>query len=94
MALLPYLGQEELYKRFRRDEPWDSPHNKELLEKMPECYSVPAGANQAPSTTFYQVFVGKGTAFEGTRGVRAEDILDGTMNTLCIVEGARPGRRQ
>ena len=35
MALLPYLGEEALYKEFRLDEPWDSLHNKKLLKKLP-----------------------------------------------------------
>ena len=27
VRILPYLGELELYKRFRLDEPWDSKHN-------------------------------------------------------------------
>src|SRR5262245_56693586 len=38
VALLPYLGLEALYKEFKLDEPWDSAHNKRLLEKMPAVY--------------------------------------------------------
>ena len=39
--LLPYLGHQELYDEFRRDEPWDSPHNVDLLARMPDVYSDP-----------------------------------------------------
>ena len=38
VRILPYLGHEELYKEFRLDEPWDSPHNKKLIPKMPSIY--------------------------------------------------------
>src|SRR5262249_33673006 len=41
VAILPYIEQDELYKQFKLDEPWDSPHNKKLLDKMPELYAAP-----------------------------------------------------
>ncbi len=40
--LLPYLGEAELYNEFHLDEPWDSPHNKKLIEKMPQVYKNPS----------------------------------------------------
>ena len=33
VALLPYLGESELFKEFHQDEPWDSEHNHALLEE-------------------------------------------------------------
>jgi hypothetical protein len=36
--LLPFLGQDILYMRFKLDEPWDSPHNIKLLDHMPDLY--------------------------------------------------------
>ena len=36
--LLPYIGEGELYDRFKLDEPWDSPANKRLLSQMPKLY--------------------------------------------------------
>ena len=38
VALLPYLGQQDLYKRFHLDEPWDSPHNRQLIPLIPDVY--------------------------------------------------------
>ncbi len=35
VRLLPYLGEFALYDEFHLDEPWDSPHNKKLIAKMP-----------------------------------------------------------
>jgi RNA polymerase sigma factor (sigma-70 family) len=135
VALLPFLEQDHLYKQFHLDEPWDSAHNKKLLEKMPDIYRVPGQKDR--TGTYYQVFVGEGTVFEqrrvaargseggaiggagGTaaptskgagagengataatgsetagqqggvpsRGLRIADIVDGTSNTIMIIEG-------
>ena len=38
VELLPYLEEQELYRQFKRDEPWNSPHNLKLLSKMPAVY--------------------------------------------------------
>ena len=41
VAVLAYIDieQEKLYKQFKIDEPWDSDHNKKLIEKMPKFYA-------------------------------------------------------
>ncbi len=92
VALLPYLEQQKLYEEFRRNEPWDSPHNIKLLRRMPRIYAD-SGAEIGTTTTFFRVVVGKGTVFEPfgpllPRGVRFADITDGRSNTLLIAEGA------
>ena len=38
VQLLPYLGEEKLYKEFHLDEPWDSEHNKKLIARMPDVF--------------------------------------------------------
>ncbi len=87
VAILPYIEQQDLYKEFKLDEPWDSPHNKKLLAKMPKMYaSIKAGAKAG--TTPYRVFAGKGAIFDGKEGSRIQDITDGTSNTVLIVEAA------
>ena len=86
VAILPYIEQEKLYDEFKLDEAWDSEHNKKLLAKMPKLFACPAGTAKA-NHTFYQVFVGKGAAFEGKKGIKIPDFTDGTSNTLLIAEG-------
>jgi hypothetical protein len=86
VALLPYLGQHDLYKQFRLDEAWDSDHNKKLLKKMPDVYRSPGAKD--PTATHYQVFVGQRTIFEGPKGIGFPQITDGTSNTLMVVEAA------
>jgi RNA polymerase sigma factor (sigma-70 family) len=86
VAILPYLEQNGLYQEFKLDEPWDSAHNKKLLEKMPPIYAPLGDKIKQPHSTFYQVFTGAGTLFEGDKGLRFADITDGMSNTLLIVE--------
>ncbi len=90
VALLPYLQQEVLYKAFKLDEPWDSEHNKKLIAQMPAVYATPGGKEAKFGMTHYQVFVGAGTAFEPRpqrrHGIEVNEILDGTSNTLLVVE--------
>lgn len=89
VLLLPYLEQQELYKQFKLDEPWDSKNNKPLLEKMPAVFAPVAGATKDKHSTFYQVIVGKGAAFEDKEKIRfPASFTDGTSNTILIVEAA------
>src|SRR5262249_31991555 len=88
VLLLPFIEEHALFKQFHLDEPWDSPHNIRLLPQMPIIFK-PFGGSAPPesNTTFYQVFVGKGTAFDGREGLRFdEDFPNGIANTFLIVE--------
>jgi hypothetical protein len=48
VALLPFMEQSDLYREFKRDEAWDSPHNIKLLARMPKIYSVVDDASEMP----------------------------------------------
>jgi hypothetical protein len=88
VAILPYLGEEALYKEFRLDEPWDGPHNQALAARMPAVFICPSETS-TPESTHYLAFVGPGGMFEGgARAVKLREVLDGTSNTLLVVEGA------
>ena len=80
------MEQGVLFDKFKLDEPWDSPHNKELLKYMPLVYQCPSRANAQPYTTTYRGFVGHGAMFETGRDIRIADITDGTSNTIAVVE--------
>jgi hypothetical protein len=88
VLILPFIEQDALYKEFKLDEPWDSPHNKKLLARMPKTYEVPGGKPKNKHGTFYQVFYGKNAAFEGKAGVGIADFTDGTSNTILMAESA------
>ncbi|MCO6044684.1 DUF1559 domain-containing protein [Aeoliella sp. ICT_H6.2] len=84
--ILPFLEQSALYDQFRLNEPWDSPHNKQLMAQMPEVFRGSTGGGANATKTTFLVPTGKGTVFEGTQGVRLRQITDGTSNTLMILQ--------
>jgi hypothetical protein len=93
VLILPYIEQDELHKEFRLNEPWDSPHNIRLLERMPGTYAPPPGKRRKvpPYHTVCQVFVGKETAFEPGIALSLErDFPDSTSNTVLVVEAGKP----
>jgi hypothetical protein len=87
VALLPYLGEDNLYKQFHLDEPWDSEHNKKLIARMPAVYRTAANPKLArEGKTTYLAPRGEETMFPGTRGVRIFEVTDGTANTIFLVD--------
>ena len=89
VQLLPFLDENELYKQFHLDEPWDSEHNKKLIAKMPRVYESTADNKLAKEgKTTYLVPLGKETMFPGGKGVRIQDVTDGTSNTIMLVDAA------
>jgi hypothetical protein len=86
--ILPFLDDDSnrLYEQFHLDEPWDSPHNLELAQQMPEVFKDPSG-KIAPGKTSYLAVVGPGTAFgDGTKRLSLLTFRDGTSNTVMVVE--------
>jgi hypothetical protein len=66
VLLLPYLEQDNLYKQFHLNEPWDSEHNLALAETVVKVYTIPG--QKEPGKTYYQVFTGPSTMFERRTG--------------------------
>lgn len=89
VQILPYLEHDDLYKQFKLNEPWDSEHNKKLIDKMPKLYA-PIRAKADPGLTFYQVFTGTHGLLKSGEKRRPVDIADGTSHTLLCVEAANP----
>src|SRR5262245_34882968 len=83
--LLPYLDQLALYNQFHLDEPWDSPNNRKLIERMPDVYRNP-NLQLPPGKTTYLVPTGDHTIFSGTEGAKMAQVIDGLSNTILAVE--------
>jgi hypothetical protein len=87
--ILPYLDEEELYREFDLDEPWDGPHNKNLIEKMPDVYGS-HWWGLAPGHTTFLAPAGEDTILGGPKATAFRDVIDGTSNTVMLVE-VKPG---
>lgn len=85
VAVLPYIEQAGLYNEFHLDEPWDSPHNIQLLPRMPATYRHPS-RNLAPGHTIYLAPVNDQTILRKDKPAKMREIIDGTSNTIMLVE--------
>lgn len=88
VELLPFLGYEELYKKFRLNEPWDSNDNLALIKQIPKEYRHPMRKADDPRTNY--VFpIGEYTPFlKNNRAVPLVriDEADGRGNTAILFE--------
>jgi hypothetical protein len=89
VQLLPYMEAEGLYKQFKLDEPWDSDHNKKLIDRMPKLYA-PVRGKADPGITYCQVFTGKHGLIKSGQKLGFAGITDGSSNTLFCVEAGKP----
>jgi hypothetical protein len=93
VMILPFIEQQALYQQFHLDEPWDSEHNKALIEKMPQVYKSPASAAGEGKTVYLGVSGEKGT-FPASKkasvgpggGLSFAAFTDGLSNTAAVVE--------
>lgn len=88
VLILKYLEEDALFKEFRLDESWDSPHNKALIGRMPKVFACPSrrGGTLAPGMTIYKTPRGPQTGFPGAVGFDLKGATDGTSNTIMILE--------
>jgi len=89
--ILPYVEEMKLYDEFHLDEPWDSPHNRKLIAKIPDIYKsrsfdIPAKVKVKPGHTTFLAPVGEKTVFGGPASTKFPQITDGTSNTVLLVE--------
>lgn len=83
VELLPYLGEQKLFDSYKLDEPWDSQHNKQLIEKIPDIYSTTKASRQGYAD--YCVVTGKGTLFGGDAPATRESITGAPSETILVL---------
>lgn len=98
--LLPYLEQAALDHEFKLDEPWDSPHNAKLVERMPREYGLPGG-NAKPVWTYLRGFSVRNPAsqvhaafrnddYPGGAGFSLTKYSDAPTETILVLDVAEP----
>ena len=101
VLILPFVEETPTYNQYDFTQPWDSPKNRALIEKMPAVYRDPINGETTGSDTHYAALVGEKTLFspQGStiqiangsasdslfKGRRINEITDGTSNTIAIV---------
>jgi hypothetical protein len=91
VLILPYLEQRDLYDQFHLDEPWDSPHNMPLADRMPRDFHCLTAELSSTSLTTYEVVVGPRSLFTGEpTGVSLASVRFGTTETIMVVEASKP----
>jgi hypothetical protein len=91
VLLLPFLDQGELYEQYRFDEPWDGPHNRQLLAQRPRIYTFHGHEGDGGTTTNYLAVVGEETVWPPGASLAMSQIVDGATYTILIVENHGAG---
>jgi hypothetical protein len=96
VAILPFIEQDNLYRQFKLDEPWDSEHNRKLSQQVVKVFESPnvqtrkGAVNQGEKPfgqTNYLGVSGPGTMFDLTKEkLTLADVTDGLSNTVMVVE--------
>ncbi len=86
VLVLPYLGEQSLYRQYRFNEPWDSPRNLEVARQMPAVFHCPEDWQSGPCDTSYAMLVGPGAFSEGPTSTTRDDFTDGLNVTLAVAE--------
>ena len=64
VLLLPFLEEMELYKKYDFSQPWDSPKNLAVAEKMPPVFRDPAREGPLDTLTDYAAITGEAAIFQ------------------------------
>ncbi len=85
--VLPFLDQQALYNEFHLDEPWDSPHNIKLVDRIPAFYQSTQFPDLKLGYTLVQAPLQTGFTWNGNenRMLTFKDMTDGTSHTICFV---------
>ena len=90
VALLPYLGEKELFDKFDKEKPWDHPTNLALLNEMPKVFAHPLMVTTPPVGTCFQLLTGPKALFEKDRRVTRADLAGREGQTILLVIHHQP----
>jgi type II secretory pathway pseudopilin PulG len=91
VLILPHLEEAALYERFKRDEPWDSPHNRQLIANMPDMFGSPNDSENDGTRTSIVAVSGPGTPWPGAKAHSLSDVRNAQGNKILLVVLADTG---
>lgn len=83
--ILPYVDQAPLYKRIDFSRAWNDPVNAEAAKATPLVYHCPGMAGDVTRTSYLAVVSPEG-AFQPGKATAIKDIVDGSSQTLLVLE--------
>jgi hypothetical protein len=86
VLILPFLEQQELYRAYNFDEPWNGPDNCKLASRVGKIYLRSGLESDQIQTTSFVAVVGPETMWPGSKTKSRQDLGDGTHETLMVVE--------
>jgi hypothetical protein len=87
VALLPFLGEQQLYDSFDKEKAWNDTHNDALLKRMPKVFKHPAMVgDQTDQRTCFQLLTGRNTALGEGRIIKKTDLGAGPGRVPLLVE--------
>ncbi len=94
VTILPYLDRRDLYELYDPKEPWDSPKNRAIADKIPKIYRCPSDSKAKSQQTSYVMIVGPKTVGGLDDKYRGMDFIcshSGSATTLMVIEVPNSG---
>ncbi|MDA0834319.1 MAG: DUF1559 domain-containing protein [Planctomycetota bacterium] len=85
VLILPYLGQNEVYEKYRFDEPWNSEANLRIANEERNPFSIPV-ENMIHSRAQYIAVVGEQTMWLNTESIRKSNIQNPLNEVVQLAE--------
>ncbi|MEX0978189.1 MAG: DUF1559 domain-containing protein [Pirellulales bacterium] len=90
VLILPFLEENEVYKKYDFNEPWDGPNNSKLSGQAPSVFTCPSSPDMNDQTNYVAV-VGNETMWPGATAVKIRSIRDGLSRTIAVIETTGSG---
>ncbi|MEO2017441.1 MAG: DUF1559 domain-containing protein [Fuerstiella sp.] len=90
VTILPFVYEDALHERYAQQEPWDSVKNTQLQPIRVAAFDCPGRSERFDSEnrflSAYAAVTGQGTIFARHKSTKLNNIIDGSSNTMMVVE--------
>ncbi len=91
VLVLPFLEETVAYLKYDFQQPWNSPHNQQVIATVAgDQFCCPSSQGKTGETN-YVAAVGPDTVWSGAKGFRLGDINDGPAQTILLIEVKESG---